>query len=276
MVKFSIIIPVYNVEKYIKKCLDSVYAQSYKDYEVIVVDNGSREKETMALFVEFGSKHDNFRVIKADIEFNYARLNNLAVKESKADYILLLNNDTAVITPNWIELMIGYASQRHIGAVGVKLLYPDDTVQHAGVVMGIGIASHVFVGEGKNSIVWGGRLTVPYDYSAVTAACLMVDRKKWNEVGGLEEDLKVAYNDVDFCLKLLEKGYYNVMVPMVELYHAESKSRGKDEAPEKKERFDWEQNYMRKKWKERIENDEFYNPNYSKKTWYLLDKEMSK
>lgn len=275
--RVSIIIPTRDHAGMTRSCLESIYAKTtYSNYEVIVVDNGSKEKDTLAMFDEFGSKYDNFRVIKADIEFNYAKLNNLAVKESKADYILLLNNDTTVITPNWIELMVGYASQRHVGAVGVKLLYPDDTIQHAGVVMGIGVASHVFVGERRSSIVWGGRLTVPYNYSAVTAACLMVDRKKWNEVGGLEEDLKVAYNDVDFCLKLLEKGYYNVMVPMVELYHFESKSRGKDDAPEKKERFDWEQDYMRKKWGKRIENDEFYNPNYSKRTWFMLDKETNK
>ena len=138
--------------------------------------------------------------------------------------------------------------------------------------MGLGIASHTFVGNDRDDIVWGGRLTVPYNYSAVTAACLMVSRKKWEEVGGLEEDLKVAYNDVDFCLKLLEKGYYNVFVPMVELYHYESKSRGKDDAPEKKARFDREQAYMRKKWRERIQNDGFYNPNYSREMCYMLDR----
>ena len=275
--KVSIIIPTKDHAEITRDCLKSIYAKTtYRNIEVIVVDNGSKEKETLELFDEFRGKYDNFRVIRAAIEFNYARLNNLAVKKSNADYVLLLNNDTTVITPNWIELMVGDASQEHIGAVGAKLLYPDDTVQHAGVILGIGVASHVFVGESRDSIVWGGRLTVPYNYSAVTAACLMVERKKWDEVGGLEEDLKVAYNDVDFCLKLLEKGYYNVMVPMVELYHAESKSRGRDDAPEKKKRFEWEQDYMRKKWQKRIENDEFYNPNYSKKTWYMLDKETNK
>jgi GT2 family glycosyltransferase len=271
--KIAIVIPTRDLAKVTGECLKSIYKKTtYSNYEVIVVDNGSRKKETIKMFDAYKAQHGNFRVIRADMEFNYAKLNNLAVKETDAEYILLLNNDIEVITPEWLEIMVGYAMQKHVGAVGAKLLYPDNTVQHGGVIMGLGIASHAFTGIQRNEIVWGGRLTVPYNYSAVTAACLMVSKEKWNEVGGLEEKLKVAYNDVDFCLKLLEKGYYNVLVPMVELYHYESKSRGAYDTPEKKKRFDWEQDFMREKWAKRIREDEFYNPNYTKQTWYMLDK----
>lgn len=270
--KVTIIIPTRDHADITRKCLESIYNKTtYNNYEIVIVDNGSTEQGTKGLFEEYEEEYENFRVIKADIEFNYATLNNIAAKETKGDYLVLLNNDIEVITPNWIELMLGYAEQEHIGAVGAKLLYPDGLVQHAGVILGLGVASHAFLGE-SDGVVWGGRLSVPYNYSAVTGACLMVSRKKWDEVGGLEEDLKVTYNDIDFCLKLLEKGYYNVFVPMAKLYHYESKSRGADTSGEKKERFDWEQNYMRKKWTDRIKDDEFYNPNYSRLSWYKLDK----
>ena len=271
--KVSIIIPTRNLAKILRKCLESVYEKTtYQNFEVIVVDNGSTEEDIFLLFDEYKKRHSNFKVVDADFEFNYAKINNLAVKEAKGDYILLLNNDVEVITPDWIEILLGYAEQEHIGAVGAKLIYSDNTVQHGGVILGLGVASHAFVDVPRDAIVWGGRLSVPYNYSAVTAACLMVKKVKWDEVGGLEENLKVAYNDVDFCLKLLNKGYYNVFVPMVELYHYESKSRGKDDTPAKKQRFEYEQEYMRKKWKKRIDDDEFYNPNYSRLESYKLDK----
>ena len=274
--RVGIIIPTRDLANVTRKCLESIYEKTtYDNYDVMVVDNGSIENETLELFAKYKRRYNNFRVIRADIEFNYATLNNLAVKETDAEYVVLLNNDVEIITSNWLEIMIGYASQNHVGAVGAKLLYPDDTIQHGGVIMGVGVASHAFVGQDRNSIVWGGRLSVPYDYSAVTAACLMVSKKKWNAVNGMEEDLKVAYNDVDFCLKLLEGGYYNVVLPMVELYHYESKSRGKDNTKEKKRRFDWEQEYMRRKWKTRIEDDLFYNLNYSRKAMYMLDRKRN-
>lgn len=271
--KVSIIIPTRDLADITRKCLQSIYEKTkYKNYEVVVVNNNSEKEETFALFDEYKKAHDNFKIIDANFEFNYAKINNLAVKGASGDYLILLNNDVEVITPKWIEILLGYAKQKHIGAVGAKLIYPDDTVQHGGVILGLGVASHAYVDVPRDAIVWGGRLSVPYNYSAMTAACMMVEKTKWEEVNGMEEKLKVAYNDVDFCLKLLEKGYYNVFVPMVELYHYESKSRGKDNTSEKKKRFDFEQDYMRKKWKKRIDNDEFYNPNYSRLKYYKLDK----
>ena len=272
--KVEIIIPTKDLASTTRKCLESIYEKTtYKNFEICLVNNNSEKEETFKLFDEFKKKHKNFKVLDANFEFNYSKINNLAVKNTKSDYIVLLNNDTEIITPNWIEIMLGYAKQDHIGCVGAKLLYPDNTVQHGGVVLGLGgAASHVFLGYDRDATVWGGRLSVPYDYSAVTAACLMVSRKKYNEVKGLEEDLMVAYNDVDFNLKLLKKCYYNVFVPMAELYHYESKSRGRDTTSEKYKRFVFESGYMYKKWEKEIENDRFYNPNYSLKRGYLLDK----
>ena len=242
-----------------------------------MVNNNSSESETFDLFTKYQKEHDNFQVIDANFEFNYSKINNIAVKKATGDYILLLNNDIEIITPDWLEQMLGYASQSHIGAVGVKLLYPDETVQHGGVILGLGgIAAHAFLNTPRDEITWGGRLSVPYNYSAVTAACLMVERKKWQEVKGLEEKLKVAFNDVDFNLKLLKKGYYNVFIPQVLLYHHESKSRGLDNTPEKYKRFVSEVNYMSEKWEKELMNDRFYNPNYSLLKDYVLDKKTEK
>lgn len=271
--KVSIIIPTKDLSQILEKCLKSIYEKStYKNYEVVVINNNSVENETFELFTKYKNEYKNFRVIDANIEFNYSKINNIAVSKTKSDYVVLLNNDIEVITPNWLEIMIGYASQEHIGCVGAKLLYPNNTIQHCGIVMGLGIASHVYSNYGRNDIVWSGRLSVPYNYMAVTAACLMVDRKKYLEVSGLEEELKVAYNDVDFNLKLFEKGYYNVSVPMVELYHYESISRGLDISKDKYIRFKKESNYMYRKWKEYILNDPFYNKNYTRRSFYKLDK----
>ena len=276
--KVSIIIPTRDYADTLEKCLISIYEKTtYKNFEVVVVNNNSEKKETFDLFEKYKKEHKNFKVVDANFEFNYSKINNIAVKESDSDYVLLLNNDTEVITPNWLELLVGYASQKHIGAVGAKLIYPDNTIQHNGVLLGVGgVGVHAFTNINRDAIVWGGRTSVPYDYGAVTAACLMVDRKKYNEVKGLEESLKVAFNDVDFNMKLSKKGYYNVCVPMVELYHYESKSRGQDTTTEKYKRFLGENERMFKKWPNELKRDRFYNPNYSKFKPYFLDKEKRK
>ena len=276
--KATIIIPTKDLAKVTETCLKSVYEKTaYKNYEVVVVNNNSEKPETFELFEKYKKLHKNFRVIDANFEFNYSKINNYAVNNTESDYIVLLNNDIEVISSDWLTQMLGYASKKHIGAVGAKLLYPNDTVQHAGVVLGVGVASHLYCGIKRDAVAWAGNLAVPYNFSAVTGACLVVSRKKWNEVGGLDENLKVAYNDIDFNIKLLEKGYYNVCLPNVELYHHESKSRGSDASGEKKERFDSEQRYMYKKWKDQIKKDPFYNQNLTRKTaGYLLDKKEDK
>ncbi|WP_294580159.1 glycosyltransferase family 2 protein [uncultured Thomasclavelia sp.] len=271
--KISIIIPTKDNADITEQCLKSLFEKTtYKNYEVIVMNNNSSKKATFDLFDKYKEKYSNFRVIDANYEFNYSKINNQGVKDASGEYILLLNNDTEIITPNWLEIMVGYAMQPHIGAVGAKLLYPDNTVQHAGVILGIGgIAQHTFIGCSRDDPGFYGRLSVPFNYSAVTAACLMVSKQKFIQVGGLEETLKVAFNDIDFNLKLLKAGYYNVCLNQVELYHYESKSRGLDTKGEKYKRFVSEHDYMKDKWGDLLYNDKFYNPNLSLKKAFVLD-----
>ena len=274
--KISIIIPTRDFSTTLETCLESLYEKTkYKNFEVLILNNNSVETETFDLFKKYKEKYKNCKVIDVNTEFNYSNINNIGVSEADGDYIVLLNNDTKIITPEWLSIMVGYAMQPHIGAVGPKLLYPDKTIQHAGVIMGLGgVASHVYLGARRNAPGIFGRLCVPYNYSAVTAACLMVEKRKFLEVGGLEEKLKVAYNDIDFNLKLLKAGYYNLFIPQIELIHFESKSRGLDSTTEKYKRFLKESNYMYEKWKNEIDNDKFYNPNFSKKHCFLLDKKV--
>lgn len=267
----SIIIPTKDHADILEQCLKSIYnISTYKNFEIIVIDNNSTEKETFNLLKKYDKKN-NFRYMRLECEFNFSYLNNEAVKLAKGDYILLLNNDIEVITPNWLELMLGYASQKNVGAVGAKLLFPDNTIQHAGIIMGKGgLAGHAHYAKSRNYISPQYELKVPYDYSACTAACLMVSKKKYKEVKGLEEQLKVAFNDVDFNLKLLDHGYNNVFLPNVELYHYESKSRGLDTTPEKQKRFIQEWSYIKDKWEKYLDHDPYYNDNFSKNDDYML------
>lgn len=272
--KVSIIIPTKDCKDILEKCINSIYEKTeYKNYEIVIVDNNSSKKETLDYLKKIKEEHNNIVVITDKGKFNYSRINNNAIAKTNCDYVLLLNNDTEVLTKGWLTKMVGYAMQKHVGCVGAKLLYPDYTVQHAGVILGLGgVASHAYIGADRNDLGYLGRLCVPYNYSANTAACLLVSRKKFDEVGGLEENLEVAYNDIDFNIKLLEKGYYNVTLQQVELIHYESKSRGFDTTPEKKKRFEKEIEYMMKKWNKVINNDKFYNKNFSKKAWFLLER----
>ncbi len=272
--KISIIIPTKDLPIYLEKCLNSIYHKTtYKNFEVIVVNNNSCEKETFELFDYYKENYDNFKVIDANFPFNYSKINNLAVKESSGDYLLFLNNDTVINTSKWLDIMVGYAMQDHIGAVGVKLLYPDDTIQHAGVLLGIGnSAAHAFAGAPGNSYGMYGRLLVPHNYSAVTAACMMVSKKKFLSVKGFDENLKVAFNDVDFCLKLLDKKYYNIFLPQVVVYHFESKTRGYDTTSEKYQQLLKEIDYLNSKWHSILYHDPFYNVNFSLKKSFVLDK----
>ena len=270
----SIIIPTKDYSETLETCLKSIYEKTtYKNYEVIVVNNNSVESKTFDLFNKYKNRYNNFKVLDANIEFNYSIINNMAVKKAQGEYIVLLNNDTEIISSEWLTVMVGYAKQPHIGAVGPKLLYPDSSIQHAGVILGLGgVASHAYIGTTRDEIGMYGRLRVPYNYSAVTAACLVVSKEKFLSVGGLDENLKVAYNDIDFNIKLLEQGYYNICIPFIELYHYESKSRGLDTTVEKYERFMQESKYMWNKWEKELKNNKYYNPNFTKKYWFLLNK----
>lgn len=268
----SIIIPTKDGADILETCLNSLYKlTTYKNFEVIIVDNGSSKKETFDVFNKYLKKYDNIKIIRIDCEFNYSYLNNEAVKLSKGEYVLLLNNDIEIITSNWLEVMLGYTMQSHVGTVGVKLLFPDNTIQHAGVLMGKGgLAGHIHYMKDRNYPSQQNELKIPYNYSVCTAACLMMKKSVFNEVGGLEEKLKVAFNDVDLNLKILEKGYYNVFLPNVVLYHHESKSRGLDTTPEKQKRFAFELNYILEQWKSMVDDDPFYNNNYSVVEDYML------
>ena len=270
----SIVIPTKDKIDVLKRCLDSIYEKTdYDNFEIIVIDNNSEAPKTFKILDEFKDRYDNFSYYTYKCEFNYSYLNNEAVKKAKGDYIVLLNNDTEVITNNWLKKMLGYAMQEHVGCVGAKLLYPTDTIQHCGVVIGIaGVAAHAFVDTGLDNFGYFGRLIAAYDWSAVTAACLMVKKSKYDEVGGLDEYLKVAYNDVDFNMKILEKGYYNVVLPSVMLYHYESLSRGNDLDEKNKPRYIEEVNYISKKWGSKGLKDRFYNENLSYYYPFYFDK----
>ena len=264
----SIIIPTRNLGSTLNTCLKSIFEKStYPNYEVIVIDNGSNELETLSVF-EFWKEQEpeRFKCYKLDIPFNYSRINNYAVTQANGDYLLLLNNDTEVMTPDWIEGMVEQAQREKIGAVGALLLFPDGLIQHAGVVLGIGdVGGHSHHGFLPTHPGYFGRIMNVNNYSAVTAACLMCRREVFEEVGRLDEELVVAYNDVDLCLKMLKNGYHNVYLPHVVLYHHESKSCGYENTPEKQSRSRREAKIMHSRWGELIENDPCYNRNLTRK-----------
>lgn len=267
--KVSIIIPTKDHSDDLKKCIDSIIKTArYDNYEIIIIDNGSKEKKTLALFDHYvNTLMERFLVLSLDIPFNYSKLNNEAIKIAKGEYIVLLNNDIEILTDKWIETMLGYAMQRHIGAVGAKLYYPDNTIQHGGVVLGVGgVAGHSHKGYSKKDHGYFSRLDIPANYGAVTAAFLMISKEKYLEVGGLDEiNLAVAFNDVDLCIKLLDKNYYNVCLSQIEAFHYESKSRGSDNEGDKLKRFMREVTYMKEKWGEYLVHDPFYSPNLTLK-----------
>lgn len=262
--KVSIIIPNKDQVSTLNTCVISIVEKTtYSNYEIIIVENNSEEDETFKYYGELEKKYENIKVVYYKGDFNYSKINNFGIKYATGDYYILLNNDTEVITPTWMSQMLGYCQSKDVGIVGAKLYYPDDTVQHCGVVIGVGgFAGHILTQSTKDDRGYFGRLQAIQDISAVTAACLMIKKSVFEEVEGLDEEFKVALNDVDLCLKVREKGYKIIMNPAVELYHYESKSRGMEETPEKHERFKREIKRFRNKWKEVIDRgDPYYNPN---------------
>lgn len=263
----SVIIPTKNGYEDLKTCVDSIIEKtSYPNYEIIIADNGSTDPKMQELFAEY--KHqlkDRFIVELIDIPFNYSRINNLAAEKANGKYFLFLNNDTEVIEPDWMTAMVSYAQFDRIGCVGAKLFYPDDTTQHAGVLLGIGgVAGHALNNYDRTHCGYFGRLVIDVNYLAVTAACMMVKAADFNAVNGFDETLEVAFNDVDLCLKVYELGRYNVYAHQAELYHFESKSRGYEDTPEKQRRFAGEIKKMQDKWPSYIAHDPFYNDNLTK------------
>lgn len=261
----SIIIPNKDHIDDLDKCLQSIFTKStYKNYEIIIVENNSEWPETFEYYKRLEG-NDRCKVVYWDKEFNYSAINNFGAKEANGEYLLLLNNDTEVITPEWLEEMLGYCQRADVGAVGARLYYPDDTIQHAGVILGFGgIAGHAAIGQDRYQLGYMARVLTPQDVSIVTAACMLVDKKVFDEVGGLDERLRVAFNDVDFCMKVRSKNYLVVYNPYAELYHYESKSRGQEDTPEKVERFAGEIEIFKSRWAEELrKGDPYYNPNLS-------------
>ncbi|WP_244143130.1 glycosyltransferase family 2 protein [Burkholderia multivorans] len=259
----SIIIPTRDQLGHLRRCISSVLEKTrYGPYEIIVVDNQSAEPDTLA-YLQSLQQLANVRVLPFDEPFNYSRINNMAVAEAKGELVCLLNNDTEVISPDWLREMVGLLLSDGVAVVGAKLLYGDDTVQHAGDTVGPGgCANHLHSGIGRDEPGYTGRALVAQDLSAVTAACLLTRRSTYQTVGGLDEThLKVAFNDVDYCLRVRDAGLRVVWTPHAKLYHHESVSRGKDETPAQRRRFKAEVSHMRKRWAHLMYHDPYYNPN---------------
>jgi len=264
----SVIIPIRDRVELLKKCLDGLdTCNNYENYEVLIIDNGSTERSTLS-FLDKLKNDKKFRIISIHGPFNYSKINNQAVKHAKGDLLLFLNNDVYPIHDCWLEEMVSHALRREVGCVGAKLLYEDNTIQHAGVILGIwGIAGHCFRRYPKTQPGYMTRLQLVQNYSAVTAACLLVKKDIFVSVSGFdEENLKVAFNDVDLCLKIKELGYWNVWTPHALLYHRESASRGSDLSGKNLNRYNREVSYLRNKWPKFISHDPGYNPNLTKES----------
>lgn len=264
----SIIIPNKDQSEALKKCLDSIQEKtSYRNYEIIIVENNSEEPETFAFYKKIAG--EKIKVVTWEGEFNYSAINNFGVRHARGDYLLLLNNDVEIINGDWLTEMLSHCQRKEVGIVGAKLYYPDNTIQHAGIIIGIGgVAGSVFVGLPRAFSGYLHKASIQLDLSAVTAACMLVKRSVFEQVGGLEEKLKVAFNDVDFCLRVREKGYLVVYDPYAELYHYESKTRGAEDTKEKIRRFQTEIEYMRSHWIGLLKKgDPYYNCNLSLTKW---------
>jgi GT2 family glycosyltransferase len=262
--RVCVIIPTRDRAELLAPCIASVFERTaYRNFEMLVIDNGSRERATAELLGSWERREpERFRVLRDPSPFNYSRLNNEAVRSTSAPFVVLLNNDTEVVAPDWMEAILGQARRPAIGAVGALLLYPDGMVQHGGIVLGIlGLAGHAHRFLPGSTTGYHGGLELDTNYLAVTGACMIIEKRKYEEVGGLDETLAVSYNDVDLCLKLHRSGYRNVVVPRARLHHYESKSRGGDDTPAKVARAIEEVGTIRKRWPAEAARDPYYNPN---------------
>ena len=263
----SLLVPTRDGYDILHKCINSILEKTlYPNYEIIVLDNETTCKKTLHYFEEI-KEHSNISILEYHYPFNYSAINNFGVKHAKGEIIGLINNDVELISSGWLNEMVSHVQREKVGAVGAMLYYDNNTIQHAGVLLGLGgVAGHSHKNFKRGSDGYFSRLKIVQNLSAVTAACLLVKKELYEEVGGLnEKDLTVAFNDVDFCLKLLDKGYRNVWTPYVELYHHESISRGAEDNPEKIERMNREIEYMKKSWSHYIEADSKYNKNLTRK-----------
>lgn len=263
----SIVIPNRNHVSDLRRCIDSIKKSTYDNYEIIIVENNSDEEEIFQYYEEI-KKNSKVKIVTHNIQFNYSELNNRGIQEAAGEYLLLLNNDTCVIDSDWMEEMLMFAARADVGAVGARLFYGNDTLQHCFLITGAGedrVAVHAGLGLAKDDYGYLDRIGFNQNVSAVTGACLMVAKDKFLKVGGFDEDLPVAYNDVDLCLKLRSEGYVNVYTPFARLYHYESTTRGRDKASRLKENAE----YMRNKWGDYL-SDPYYNENFSRDRQYML------
>jgi GT2 family glycosyltransferase len=248
------------------QCVTSVLEKStYENYEILILENNSERQETFACYRQLETE-EKVRILTCKTDWNYSYINNYGAEHAAGEYLLLLNNDTEVITPDWIQEMLSFALRPDVGAVGARLFYPDGTIQHAGVTLGIrGVAGHAFHGASGEAPGYQNRIITAQDLTAVTAACMMIPVEIFREVGGFDESYKVAFNDTDLCMRIRRGGYQVVYQPAAQLYHYESKSRGSDESnPEKLRRFNRESMQFQRQWcKEIYQGDPFYNPNLS-------------
>jgi O-antigen biosynthesis protein len=261
--RVSVLIPTRDGFAHLSRCIRSITSlTSYPNLELIVLNNQSRDPATLAYFDEL-TRSGTATVLPYDHPFNYSAINNFGACHASGEVLLLLNDDVEVTGPDWIEEMLSYLYRDGVGAVGAKLLYPDRRVQHAGVILGIGgVAGHSHKYAAENDYGYFGRLVLPQEFSAITGACLMVRREAFEAVGGLDDkNLGVAFNDVDFCLRLRERGWRCVWTPYAQLIHHESLSRGYEDTPEKKARFAGEVGYMMQRWRGVLGKDPHYNPN---------------
>lgn len=265
----SIIIPNKDEKETLKDCIESIRKKTeYENYEIIIVENNSTTEEIFQYYKEL-SQDPRIRLLRWKKEFNYSAINNYGVSHARGEYLIFLNNDVKIITPGWIKEMLGVCQRPEVGAVGVKLIYPDNTIQHAGCVIGIGgIAGHMFVDMPANRTGYLHKASILQDMSAVTAACMMMKRTAFEEAGGFTEKLAVAFNDVDLCLKVRKNEKLIVYDPYVQLYHMESKTRGAEDSTEKVRRFQEEIEYMRCQWIDILKKgDPYYNKNLSLTKW---------
>lgn len=265
----SVIIPNKDEKETLESCINALKKHTtYSNFEIIIIENNSTSKEIFEYYREL-SKEDNIHLLKWKKEFNYAAINNFGVRHAKGEYLLFLNNDVTPISENWLEEMLGVCQRPEVGAVGAKLIYPDNTIQHAGCVIGIGgIAGHLFVDMPSNRTGYLHKASLMQDMSAVTAACMMMKKAVFDKAGGFTEELAVAFNDVDLCLKVRKDNYLVVYNPYALLYHMESKTRGAEDSEEKMRRFQKEIEYMRCNWIDILKNgDPYYNKNLSLTKW---------
>ncbi|WP_421713506.1 glycosyltransferase [Alteromonas abrolhosensis] len=263
----SLIIPTKNGRALVQACVESILEKTtYQNFEILLIDNGSDEEESVTYF-EYLNSLEKVSVLKYPQPFNYSAINNFGVKHAKGSVIGLINNDIEVITPEWLTYMVGHVQRESVGCVGAKLLYSDTRIQHAGVVLGYGGgAGHAHKNFPRHYLGYLKSIAATNNFSAVTAACLLVKREHFEAVAGLNEsDLSVAFNDVDFCLRVKELGVNNIYCAEAELYHHESVSRGLDISPEKAARFNKELTYLQTKWSQVINNDPFYSPHLTLK-----------